>query len=97
MGTRPRVGFSPNRPQHEAGILIEPPPSLPCAIGTTRLATRAADPPEDPPLVRSRFHGLRVLPNSTDSVVVVRPNSGIVTRVPPIHRDYREPRGGQRI
>jgi hypothetical protein len=52
------VGLSPNNPQQEAGILIEPPPSLACAAGKIRLATAAADPPDDPPLVRSKFHGL---------------------------------------
>src|SRR5262245_47963794 len=41
-----------------------------------RLATAAADPPDEPPLVRSRFHGLCVLPYRTDSVVVVKPSSG---------------------
>ena len=33
-GTRPRVGFSPKRPQHDAGIRIDPAPSPPPAIGT---------------------------------------------------------------
>jgi hypothetical protein len=46
---RPRDGFSPNRPQHAAGMRIEPPPSLPAAIGTTPDATAAADPPLEPP------------------------------------------------
>ncbi len=31
---RPRVGFSPKRPQHDEGIRIEPAPSLPWAAGT---------------------------------------------------------------
>ena len=38
--TRPRAGFSPTRPQHAAGIRIEPPPSFPCAIGTMPAAPR---------------------------------------------------------
>ena len=42
---------------------IEPPPSLPCATGTMPAATAAAAPPEEPPGVRSRSHGLRVGPN----------------------------------
>ena len=40
------------------------------------LATADDGPPDEPPLVRSRFHGLRVWPYRTDSVVVVRPSSG---------------------
>jgi len=40
-------------------------------------ATAAAAPPDDPPDVWSGFHGLRVAPKSADSVVVVRPNSGV--------------------
>ena len=60
--TRPRVGFIPTRPQHDAGIRIDPPPSEPVANGTIPAATAAAEPPEDPPGVRSGFHGLRVIP-----------------------------------
>jgi len=45
------VGFIPNRPQQEAGIRIEPPPSLALAIGTIPAATAAEAPPEEPPLV----------------------------------------------
>ncbi len=44
---------------------IEPPPSEPVASGTTPPAIAAELPPDDPPGVRSRFHGLRVGPNST--------------------------------
>src|SRR5205807_7151322 len=39
-----------------------PPPSEPVAQGTMPAATAAADPPEDPPGVRSGFQGLRVIP-----------------------------------
>src|SRR5262245_49595882 len=77
-GLRARVGFKPNRPQHEAGMRIEPPPSLPCAIGTTRAATTTAAPPDDPPGVRSRSHGLRVTPVRLVSVEAAMPNSGVV-------------------
>ena len=38
---RARVGLRPKSPQHEAGMRIDPPPSLPCAIGTIPLATAA--------------------------------------------------------
>ena len=47
--TRPRAGLSPTSPQQAAGIRIEPPPSLPCAIGTIPAATAAAEPPLEPP------------------------------------------------
>ena len=38
----------------------------------------AAPPPLDPPGVRSRFHGLRVMPVSGESVTPFQPNSGVV-------------------
>src|ERR1700684_627713 len=60
--TRPRVGFIPTSPQLAAGIRSEPPPSEPVEAGTMAAATAAADPPEDPPVVRSGFQGLRVMP-----------------------------------
>jgi hypothetical protein len=41
---------------------IDPPPSLPAAIGTIPAATAAALPPEEPPAVCSRFQGLQVIP-----------------------------------
>lgn len=56
---RPREALSPARPQHAAGIRSGPPPSLPCARGTSPAATAAAEPPEGPPGVRERFQGLR--------------------------------------
>ena len=77
VDTRPREGFKPKTPQHEAGILIEPPPSVPWASGTSPAASAAAAPPLDPPGVRSRFHGFRVAPFSSDSVNATVPNSGV--------------------
>lgn len=77
-GTRARVGLKPNTPQQEAGILIDPPPSLACAIGTMPAATAAADPPLDPPGVRVRPQGLHVGPNSSGSVLGNNPNSGVL-------------------
>ena len=56
--TRPRDGFSPNRPHSAAGMRIEPPPSVACAIGRPRAATMAAEPPEDPPGDRSAAPGI---------------------------------------
>ncbi len=78
LDTRPRDGFSPKRPQHDAGIRIDPPPSVACAIGTRPAETAAAAPPLDPPGVRSVSHGLRVAPLSSDSVNATVPNSGRV-------------------
>ena len=74
---RPRVGFSPTRPLHAAGIRIEPPPSLPCASGTMPPATAAAAPPLEPPGVRSVSHGLRAGPKRRGSVTGRIPNSGM--------------------
>src|SRR4051812_37680112 len=48
---RPLVGFSPTRPQHDAGMRIDPPPSFACATATMPLATAAAEPPLEPPVV----------------------------------------------
>ena len=76
VGVRPRVGFSPNTPQHDAGTRIEPPPSLPWARGTIRAATAAAEPPLDPPEVRAGSQGVQVGPNSSGSVTGKRPSSG---------------------
>ena len=42
--------FQADKPQHDAGIRIEPAPSLACAIGTTPEATIAALPPDEPPV-----------------------------------------------
>src|SRR5687768_1625884 len=77
-GTTPRPGFSPNRPQHAAGIRIDPPPSLAPATGTNPAATAAAEPPDDPPGVWSVFHGLRVGPLASGSVMPFAPNSGVL-------------------
>ena len=74
---RARVGFNPNTPEADAGIRIEPPPSLACASGRMRAATAAAAPPEEPPEEYARFQGLRVGPNRRGSVVGIRPNSGV--------------------
>ena len=76
--TRPRAGLIPNRPQHEAGIRIEPPPSLPVRGGrepgrdrrrgaAARPARRAATCPT----------GCGTAPFSSDSVTAVIPSSGV--------------------
>ena len=50
MAVKPRLGFSPNKPQQAAGIRIDPPPSVACATGTMPAATAAAAPPLEPPV-----------------------------------------------
>ncbi len=76
VGVLAQVGFRPNTPQADAGMRIEPPPSVACATGRMRAATAAAAPPDEPPEEWAVFHGLRVGPNSRVSVVGIRPNSG---------------------
>src|SRR5688500_12751986 len=74
-GTNPNPGLIPNRPQQAEGMRIDPRPSFPTANGTMPAATAAALPPEEPPGVRSGFHGLRVIPQAP-SVVAHSPISG---------------------
>src|SRR5471030_1460881 len=62
--TRPYVGFTPTTLQNDAGSRIDPPVSVPTAIGTERAPTVAALPPDDPPGTPSRSHGLRVGKNA---------------------------------
>src|SRR5262249_32901252 len=73
---RPREGFKPTRPLFEAGIRIDPPPSLASASGTMRAATADAEPPLDPPAQTLSFHGLWVTPNRAGSVLTQYPFSG---------------------
>ena len=54
FGIRPNVDLRPKRPVKPAGIRMEPPPSPPVQIGRSPPATDAAEPPEEPPGVRSR-------------------------------------------
>src|SRR6266436_10020758 len=77
-GLRARVGFRPKSPQHEAGMRIEPPPSVACAAGSMRAATAAAEPPDEPPALRLGLQGLRVGPNSAGSVLALMPSSGVL-------------------
>ena len=75
---RLRCGLRPTSPQHAAGIRVEPPPSLAWAIGTIPAATAAAEPPDEPPVVRSGSHGLRVGPKRFVFVQGRIPHSGSV-------------------
>ena len=76
VGTRPRCGLSPNSPQHAAGMRIEPAPSDPIAAPHSPAAIALPEPPDEPPGVRWRSHGLRVMPNVGDSVHGVTVTSG---------------------
>src|SRR5215475_907867 len=75
-GMRPNVAFKPTSPVYAAGMRIDPPPSPPVAHGTMPAATAADDPPLEPPGVRARFHGFRVVPKTWFFVNAVEPNSG---------------------
>ena len=71
---------------------MEPPPSVPSASGPCPVATAAAAPPDEPPAVRERSHGLRVTPKSGLSVSGLWPNSGVVVlpmRMAPASRSRR--------
>ena len=56
---------------------MEPPPSLACAAGTMPEATAAAEPPDEPPVECSVFHGLRDAPKRRGSAVGNMPSSGV--------------------
>jgi hypothetical protein len=56
------VGLKPKRPQHNAGIRIEPAMSVPTPRMDPRNDTSAPSPPLDPPAVRVVLWGLRVRP-----------------------------------
>jgi hypothetical protein len=62
MDTRPYVGFSPTTPQKDAGVRMEPPVSVPSAPKHIWAATAAAEPPDEPPGLRSSAQGLRTGP-----------------------------------
>src|SRR6476620_4025043 len=78
IDTRPRLGLSPTSPQHDAGIRIDPPRSLPSASATIPDATAEALPPDEPPADSSVFHGFRVAPKRRFSVTGRRPSSGVL-------------------
>src|SRR5687767_7071739 len=58
----PAVGLMPASPQKAAGMRIDPPPSVAVAMGASPAAIEAAEPPDEPPGDRSRFHGFLVAP-----------------------------------
>ncbi len=61
LGTAPSLGLWPQSPQKAAGMRIDPPRSLPKSSGV-KPAASAPEPPELPPGVRVRSHGLLVRP-----------------------------------
>jgi hypothetical protein len=88
----PRPGLSPTRPLQEAGMRIDPAPSLPWASDSIPAATAAALPPDEPPGVRAVSHGLRVAPNRCGSVTGRMPSSGTLvlpTTIAPASRRRR--------
>src|SRR6266511_2093206 len=68
----------PNTPVNAAGMRIEPAPSVPICSQPRLSKAAAAAPPEEPPGVRSRFHGLRVTPVSGEWHAPIQPYSGRV-------------------
>jgi hypothetical protein len=63
-GTTPGLGRSPTIPQKLAGMRKDPPRQEPLASHTSPVASAAAAPPEEPPALRVKFHGLRVIPHT---------------------------------
>ena len=67
------LGRKPTRPHSAAGILTEPPVSVPIAAGTMPEATAAPAPPLLPPGIRSRsYRGFRTAPKA--ALLEVIPN-----------------------
>gem|GEM_PF-6562866 len=77
-GTRPNWALIPKRLVIDAGIRSEPPPSVPSASALTPAATLAAAPALEPPGVRVRSQGLRVMPVNGESPTALQPNSLVV-------------------
>ena len=65
----------PVMPQKLAGWRIEPPVSVPVAAGTSRAATAAALPPDEPPGTRAVSQGLVTLPKAEFSLAEPIANS----------------------
>src|SRR5687767_3440536 len=65
-------------PVTAAGCRIEPPVSVPVDSGAWYAATAADEPPEEPPGIRVRSHGLRVTPYALFSVEEPIANSSML-------------------
>ena len=62
LGTTPGPGLNPTTPLNPAGVRKLPPRSFPVASQACPLASAAPDPPDEPPALRFKFHGFRVIP-----------------------------------
>src|SRR5882672_2882029 len=78
QGTRPGLGRKPTTEQKLAGVRRLPPRSEPVASQAMPVASATAEPPEEPPQVRRRFHGLTVLPKTGLKVLAPAANSGVL-------------------
>src|SRR5437762_6247359 len=67
--TRPYVGINPTTPQSELGIRIDPPVSVPSVPKQRSDAMAAAEPPDDPPEIRSSAQGLCTGPKNVTAEV----------------------------
>src|SRR5437660_8708293 len=75
IGRSPKLGLNPITPQNDAGRITDAAVCVPSAAGIIPSATAAAEPLDDPPGVRDRSRGFRVLPGvyTANSVVTVLP------------------------
>src|SRR5216683_1191676 len=62
IGTSPQLGLRPQTPHQHDGVRIEPPWSPPSAMSTSPVATSAALPPDEPPVLCAGLCGLRIGP-----------------------------------
>src|SRR5215469_15803011 len=70
----------PTQPHKAAGWRMEPPVSVPRLAMHSFAATAAAEPPEEPPGMRSMSQGLRVTPKAEFSVELPMANSSMLHR-----------------
>src|SRR3954463_9027997 len=73
-------------PHHDAGMRIDPPPSVPSANVSNPSATAAEHPPDEPPVFRLVSKGLRLGPKSGLSHTPRKPMTGLLplpTRIAP--------------
>jgi hypothetical protein len=87
--------LTPTVPVTAAGWRIEPPVSVPIASGASYAAQAAADPPPEPPGMRSRSQGFEVTPNAECSVEEPMANSSMLV-LPRITRPALLQPGDQR-
>ena len=75
IGSAPWRAFNPLTPQNAAGRRIEPAVSVPSAANAAPVATATAEPPLEPPALRSGSHGLAaagvVTPKASSCVAVL--------------------------